>query len=78
MERLIDPKFPKSGDIVRINNNDYAIVIRHLNVTESRKYGFFGYVVSSHGKEFVVNENDVTLMDDKAIREIFIKEKIEP
>lgn len=74
----MEKTFPRQGDIVRLKDGNYAIVIRNLTIKESRQYGFLGYVVSSHGKEFVVDENNISLVEDKEIKEIFIKEKIEP
>ena len=74
----MEKTFPRQGDIVRLKDGNYAIVIRNLTIKESRQHGFLGYIVSSHGKEFVVDENNISLVKDKEIKEIFIKEKIEP
>lgn len=74
----MEKSFPKQGDIVHLKDGNYAIVIRNLTIKESRQYGFLGYVVSSHGKEFVVDENDISLVGHKELKDIFIKEKIEP
>lgn len=74
----MEKSFPKQGDIVRLKDGNYAIVIRNLTIKESRQYGFLGYIVSSHGKEFVVDENNISLVGYKELKDIFIKEKIEP
>lgn len=75
---LYDPVYPRKGDIVRLQDGSYAIFIKMLGIFEIRKCGFLGCIVSAHGKEFIVNENEITLIDNKALKEIFIKEKIEP
>lgn len=71
--------YPRNGDIVQLKNGDYAIIISdNLGIKKCQELGFIGVKVKSHGKEFFVNSQEITILSGKQIREIFIKEKIEP